>query len=90
MATGFSLCFLRERRTETRVLREVAESLQMQVRVRFDRLEYLMKNPRNNPFPPELPGIHHHRSDTAEAEIPPPTNTPQTHVGLVPLDAGKR
>ena len=40
---GFSICFLRERRRETRVLREMGERMQEGIRLRFDRLEQLVR-----------------------------------------------
>lgn len=44
MATGFSVCFLRERRAETRILKQMGAGLEECIRARFDRLEYLVQN----------------------------------------------
>jgi hypothetical protein len=43
MTVGFSVCFLRERRAETRVLKQIGEGLQESVRARFDRLERMIE-----------------------------------------------
>jgi len=43
MTVGFSVCFLRERRAETRVLKQIGEGLQDSVRARFDRLEGMIE-----------------------------------------------
>jgi hypothetical protein len=43
MTVGFSVCFLRERRAETRVLKQIGEGLQDSVRARFDRLEGMIQ-----------------------------------------------
>ncbi len=43
MTVGFSVCFLRERRAETRLLKQIGEGLQDSVRARFDRLEGMIE-----------------------------------------------
>ena len=43
MTVGFSVCFLRERRAETRILKQIGEGLQDSVRARFDRLEGMIE-----------------------------------------------
>jgi hypothetical protein len=40
----FSLCFLRERRTETRMVKEIADVLNDRIRARFDRLEGMLSH----------------------------------------------
>ena len=42
VATAFSIRFLYERRAETRLLKEFADSLQASVDARFDRLESMV------------------------------------------------
>lgn len=42
IATGFSICFLRERRAETRALRRIGDGLQESINARFDRLERII------------------------------------------------
>lgn len=41
--TLFSICFLRERRAETRLMQEIGADLQRSVRIRFDHLERLIQ-----------------------------------------------
>jgi hypothetical protein len=41
--TVFSICFLRERRAEARVMKEIGIDLQESIRARFDRLECLIQ-----------------------------------------------
>jgi len=43
MTVGFSVCFLRERRAETRVLKQIGEGLLESVQARFDRLEGMIQ-----------------------------------------------
>jgi len=43
LTLSFSICFLRERRRETRLLREMGERLNEGIRARFDRLECLLQ-----------------------------------------------
>ncbi len=43
LTTVFSICFLRERRTESSRLREMIEQLEKGNRVRFDELERLVQ-----------------------------------------------
>jgi hypothetical protein len=43
MTVGFSVCFLRERRAETRVLKQIGEGLHESVKARFDRLEGMIE-----------------------------------------------
>ena len=42
LTIGISVCFFRERRSETRMLKEAGEILNEPIRVRFDRLEQLI------------------------------------------------
>lgn len=43
LTLGFSICFLRERRRETRLLRDMGERMNEGIRVRFDRMERLLQ-----------------------------------------------
>ena len=49
IASGFSICFLRERRAETRILKKMGAGLEECVRLRFDRLEYLVQHSELRP-----------------------------------------
>jgi hypothetical protein len=55
LSLGFSVCFLRERRAEIRILKQMGVGLHERISARFDRLEYMVEHPRNVPTPPECP-----------------------------------
>jgi len=44
MTIGFSFFFFRERRAEARLLRQMGEGIHENIRSRFDRLEFLVRN----------------------------------------------
>jgi hypothetical protein len=50
---GFSVVFLRERRGEVRVLKEMGAALEERMRIRFDHLEYLVEHSRKASTPAE-------------------------------------
>jgi hypothetical protein len=41
--TVFSICFLRERRAEARIMKDIGTDLQDSIRTRFDRLEGMIR-----------------------------------------------
>jgi len=47
IATGFSLGFLRERRAETRMVRELGESLKSEITSRLDKIESSLRSRRS-------------------------------------------
>src|SRR5271154_7089091 len=52
--TGFSVCFLRERRSETRHLRRLGKDLQETISTRFDSLEHLIQDSGKASLVPEV------------------------------------
>jgi hypothetical protein len=58
--TAFSICFLRERRAETRILKELGAGLQESIRRRFDRLEQLVNASNRGASPPEVATVYQH------------------------------
>lgn len=68
LTIGFSVCFLKERRAETRALKLIAERLELTVYQRFDRLERVIAEKKQinesavhiQPASPEIPHIHPH------------------------------
>ena len=53
LTLGFSICFLRERRSEIRILKEMGAGLHEGICNRFDRLERLVEDSRIGSTPPE-------------------------------------
>jgi hypothetical protein len=44
MMVAFSVCFFRDRRAEMQLVRHIGETIQEDIRARFDRLEMLVEN----------------------------------------------
>jgi hypothetical protein len=53
VSLGFGVCFLRERRAEVRILKEMGAGLNERILTRFDRLERMVQQSRNVSTPQE-------------------------------------
>jgi hypothetical protein len=63
LTIGFSFLFLRERRAETRYLRELGSGLQESIRHRFDQVERLIEQANTKTTPNESFGISSELND---------------------------
>jgi hypothetical protein len=89
LTLGFSVCFLRERRAEIRILKEMGQGLQEGIRTRFDRLEYMVGQSRNLSA---LPASQPHSPDEQKAQDRHPHAMPEfapTPPEKSPLDPEK-